>query len=63
MCSRIRLARNLADFNFTNRASRAEKAEIAGWLGVWLQQPELFPDWLDLRRRSEDYRRRFAGRE
>jgi protein arginine kinase len=28
MCSRIRLARNLADFPFTNRASRAERAEI-----------------------------------
>ncbi|WP_422931063.1 protein arginine kinase [Singulisphaera sp. PoT] len=28
MCSRIRLARNLADFPFTNRASRGEKLEI-----------------------------------
>ena len=28
MCSRIRLARNLADFPFINRASRNEKAEI-----------------------------------
>jgi protein arginine kinase len=28
MCSRIRLARNLADFSFTNRASRGEKSEI-----------------------------------
>src|SRR6266436_4500423 len=28
MCSRIRLARNLADFPFTNRAGRGEKSEI-----------------------------------
>jgi protein arginine kinase len=28
MCSRVRLARNMADFPFTNRASRGEKAEI-----------------------------------
>ena len=28
MCSRIRLARNLADFPFINRASRGEKSEI-----------------------------------
>jgi protein arginine kinase len=28
MCSRIRLARNLATYPFTNRASRAEKADI-----------------------------------
>src|SRR3954454_13467477 len=30
ICSRIRLARNLADFPFTNRASRGEKGEIEG---------------------------------
>ncbi|MFO0959018.1 MAG: protein arginine kinase [Isosphaeraceae bacterium] len=30
MCSRIRLARNLADFPFTNRASRSEKLDIEG---------------------------------
>ncbi|AGA30495.1 protein arginine kinase [Singulisphaera acidiphila] len=30
MCSRIRLARNLADFPFSNRASRGEKTEIEG---------------------------------
>jgi two-component system chemotaxis response regulator CheY len=28
MCSRIRLARNLADFPFSNRSSRTEKVEI-----------------------------------
>ena len=28
MCSRIRLARNLADFPFSNRASRSEKADF-----------------------------------
>ncbi len=28
MCSRIRLARNLAEFPFINRASRGEKSEI-----------------------------------
>jgi hypothetical protein len=38
---------------------RAEKAEIAEWLRVWLQQPEIFDDWLDLRRRSKDFRKRF----
>ena len=40
---------------------RAEKAEIAEWFAVWLQTPEIFDDWLDLRRRAPDFRRRFGG--
>ncbi|HEX8491964.1 MAG TPA: hypothetical protein VF658_03925 [Pyrinomonadaceae bacterium] len=39
---------------------RAEKAEIAEWFTVWLQTPEIFQDWLDLRRRSKDFRERFV---
>jgi hypothetical protein len=38
---------------------RAEKAEIAEWFTVWLNQPEIFEDWLALRRRSKDFRARF----
>jgi hypothetical protein len=38
---------------------RAEKAEIAEWFTVWLQQPEIFTDWLELRQRSKDFRERF----
>jgi hypothetical protein len=44
----------------TDETRRAEKAEIAEWLRVWLQQPEIFRDWLDLRRRSKDFVGRFA---
>src|SRR5215207_5937813 len=39
---------------------RAEKAEMAEWFAVWLRQPEIFDDWLDLRRRSQDFRDRFV---
>ncbi len=39
---------------------RAEKAEIAEWFAVWLQTPEIFEDWLDLRRRSPDFRQKFG---
>lgn len=42
---------------------RAEKAEIAEWFTVWLQTPEMFADWLELRRRSPDFRLRFAAPE
>lgn len=40
---------------------RAEKEEIAQWFTVWLQTPEIFDDWLELRRRSRDYRERFSA--
>jgi len=40
---------------------RAEKAEMAEWFAVWLRQPEIFDDWLDLRRRSQDFRDRFTA--
>ena len=31
---------------------RAEKEEILSWVRVWLETPDLFPAWLDLRKRS-----------
>jgi hypothetical protein len=34
--------------------------EVAQWLSVWLQSPELFSDWLDLRRRSPEFRKKFS---
>jgi hypothetical protein len=39
---------------------RAEKEEIAHWFTVWLQTPEIFDDWLALRRGSKDFRERFG---
>jgi hypothetical protein len=42
---------------------RAEKMEIAEWFTVWLQAPELFADWLELRQRSKDFRARFGEAE
>lgn len=39
---------------------RLEADEIAEWLRVWLDSPELFSDWLDLRQRSADYTERFG---
>jgi hypothetical protein len=31
-------------------AKRAEKEEIARWFAIWLQTPDLFSDWLALRK-------------
>ncbi|HVF47711.1 MAG TPA: hypothetical protein VNA17_09115 [Pyrinomonadaceae bacterium] len=35
-------------------------AEISAWLTVWLQTPDIFDSWLDLRRDSADYRSKFG---
>jgi hypothetical protein len=43
-----------------NERKRAEKEEIAEWFTVWLRQPEIFEDWLHLRKRAKDYRERFG---
>ncbi|HYY59551.1 MAG TPA: hypothetical protein VE842_19640 [Pyrinomonadaceae bacterium] len=39
---------------------RAEKEEIAEWFGVWLRQPGIFQDWLELRQRSPAFRAKFT---
>jgi hypothetical protein len=39
---------------------RAIAAEIAEWLRLWLQSPELFENWIGLRRRSEEFVSRFG---
>ncbi|MDQ1557361.1 MAG: hypothetical protein QOD32_421 [Pyrinomonadaceae bacterium] len=49
------IARNPA----VNERKRAEKEEIAEWFTVWLRQPEIFDDWLHLRRRAKEFRARF----
>ena len=44
-----------------NETVRGEQSEIAEWLKVWLQTPMLFENWLELRRRSHEFRRKFPG--
>ena len=39
---------------------RAQWEEIAQWLVVWLQNPELLANWLHLRKMSPEFRARFA---
>ncbi|MBK7705443.1 MAG: hypothetical protein IPJ30_06580 [Acidobacteria bacterium] len=38
---------------------RAELVEIAEWLTLWLQTPEIFENWLTLRLDSKDFKERF----
>jgi hypothetical protein len=37
------------------RQKRLEAREIAQWLTVWLQAPEIFEDWISLRQRSPEF--------
>jgi len=38
---------------------RAEKEEIAHWFGIWLETPDAFFDWLEVRKQSPDFQKRF----
>jgi hypothetical protein len=38
---------------------REEKREIAAWFRVWLESPDLFFDWLEVRKHTDEFRRMF----
>ncbi len=42
---------------------RAEKEEILQWFKIWLDTPDAFFDWLEMRKQSPDFQRRFARPE
>jgi hypothetical protein len=44
-----------------SESQRNEQMEIAEWLGVWIKTPRLFRDWLELRKRSAEFRRMFGS--
>jgi hypothetical protein len=39
---------------------RAEKEEVMRWFTVWLETPDAFFDWLEVRKSSADFQARFA---
>lgn len=36
----------------TGETKRAEKAEMAQWMLVWLENPEVFPAWVEARKKA-----------
>jgi hypothetical protein len=50
-----------AQSKITTLSEREEAKEIANSLRVWLESPELFLDWLDLRRRSAEFVKKFES--
>ncbi len=60
-----RLGRRRAEMIARNQkvelSKRAEKEEILRWFQLWLEAPESFFDWLEVRKQSPEFQRRFAA--
>lgn len=54
-------AANLSETPTMAPSKRELNAEIRQWLVVWIQTPEVFDDWLALRKRSADFVSKFGG--
>ena len=54
-------AASLAGNPRVSPAKRQEKQEIARWFTIWLDVPDLFFDWLELRKGSEEFQRLFPS--
>jgi hypothetical protein len=48
---------DLSQLSHLSAAERREYAEIAEWFAVWLQTPDLFTEWLGLRKAAIERRR------
>ena len=60
LIARVRAESQLiAQSKIIDDAGRKQANEISNWLMVWLQAPELFLDWLDLRQRSPEFVEKF----
>jgi hypothetical protein len=61
-----RLGRRRAEMIARNQKveanKRSEKEEIARWFAIWLETPDVFFDWLEVRKHSPDYQGRFPYR-
>ncbi len=44
-------------------AKRAEKEEVMQWFKIWLETPDAFFDWLEVRRQSPEFQQRFSALE
>src|SRR5262249_9810468 len=46
-----------------DKQKRLEKTEIAEWFRIWLETPDAFFDWLDVRKKSPDFVAKFPHYE
>ncbi len=56
-----RRSRQIARNPRVAQKKRAEKDEICTWFTLWLQSPDRFFVWLDMRKASDDFRHRFLS--
>jgi hypothetical protein len=45
-----------------NPKKRAEKEEIVQWFRIWLETPDAFFDWVEMRKQSPEFQEKFGGR-
>jgi hypothetical protein len=38
-------------------SKRRQKQEVALWFRIWLETPEIFCDWLALRKKTEEFQK------
>jgi hypothetical protein len=62
-----RLGKRRAEMISRNRKvephKRSEKEEIAGWFRIWLETPDAFFDWLDVRKQSPEFKAKYPQME
>lgn len=54
-----RRAEMIAHNHKVEEEKRAEKAEIAQWFAIWLETPDAFFDWLEVRKKSLEFQQKF----
>lgn len=54
-----RRAEMIAHNHKVDAAKRVEKLEIARWFGIWLETPDAFFDWLEVRKKSPEFQSSF----
>jgi hypothetical protein len=54
-----RRAEMIARNHKVDALKRAEKEEVAHWFAIWLETPDAFFDWLEVRKASADFQRQF----
>jgi hypothetical protein len=58
-----RRAEMIARNHKVDAMKRAEKEEISHWFGIWLETPDAFFDWLEVRKHSPDFQKQFPRRD
>src|SRR5271155_2633856 len=62
-----RLGKRREEMSARNRKvqaqKRAEKEEMASWFRIWLESPDAFFDWLDMRKQSPEFQNKFPQAE